>query len=144
LEGRAGERQPTRVGGRLEGEAERWIAGANRRLAAGKTKGCGSRRKSETWPLEGAARFEFRHESEVGRGLSRRVRYSAQAGSWPLTQPGNEIADESRRSVPGESRRCNIRCESEVGRRCSQRMNGRRKPKVQPLSQSEKSGSGAS
>jgi hypothetical protein len=72
------------------------------------------------------------------------MQYSVQAGSWPLTQPGNAIADESRRSIPGESRRCNIRCESEVGRRCSQRMNGRRKPKVQTLSQPEKSESGAS
>jgi len=72
------------------------------------------------------------------------MQYSAQAGSWPLTQPGNTMADESRRSVPGESRRCNIRCELEVGRRCSQRMSGRRKPKVQPLSQPDKSGSGAS
>jgi len=67
-----------------------------------------------------------------------------QTGNWPLTKPGNAIVDESRRSVPGESRRCNIRCESEVGRRCSQRMSGRRKPKVQPLSQPEKSESGAS
>lgn len=72
------------------------------------------------------------------------MQYPVQTGSWPLTQPGNAIADESRRSVPGESRRCNIRCESGVGRRCSQRMSGRRKPKVQPLSQPEKSGSGAS
>jgi len=35
LEGTAGDRQLTQVGGRLEGETERLIAGANRRLAGG-------------------------------------------------------------------------------------------------------------
>lgn len=50
----------------------------------------------------------------------------------------------SRQLIVGRAERCNIRCESEVGRRCSQRMNLRRKPKVQTLSQPEKSESGAS